>query len=57
MYNLITVYDDGFTKTENCNSETDMLCAAALYAQDKECIIIIGMDIETKKFIIDFTRR
>lgn len=57
MYNLITVYDDGFTKTEICNSETDMFCAAAIYAQDKECIIIIGMDIETKKFVIDFTRR
>lgn len=57
MYNLITVYDDGFTKSEMCHDVIAMFSAAAIYAQDKECTSIIGMNIETKEFVIDFTRR
>lgn len=57
MYNLITMYDDGFGKSEMCSTVTEMFSAAAIYAQDEECASIIGINIETKEFVIDFTRR
>lgn len=57
MYNLITVYDDGFTKSEVCRNVTEMFSAAAIYAQDDECVSILGINVETKEFVIDFTRR
>jgi hypothetical protein len=57
MYNLITVYDDGFTKSEICRNITEIFSAAAIYTQDEECTSVIGINVETKEFVIDFTRR
>ena len=56
MYNLITVYDDGFTKSEICRNITEMFSAAATDTQDEECVRVIGINIETKEFVIDVKR-
>lgn len=57
MYHLITVYDDGFAKSEICRDITEMFSAAAIYTQDEECASVIGINLETNEFVIDFTRR
>lgn len=56
MYSIITTYDDGFSKSEIAEEINQVFSAAAIYSQDKECISIIAMDIQTKEFVIDFTR-
>lgn len=57
MYVLTTMYDDGFTKAETCNDITTVFATAAIYLQDKECTNVLCLDLETKEFVIDFTRR
>ena len=57
MYVLTTMYDDGFTKVETCNDIATVFATAAIYLQDKECTSILCLDLETKEFVIDFTRR
>lgn len=56
MYSIITTYDDGFSKSEIAEEINQVFNAAAIYSQDKECISIIAMNIQTKEFVIDFTR-
>lgn len=56
MYVLTTMYDDGFTKAETCNDITTVFATAAIYLQDKECTGVLCLDLETKEFVIDFTR-
>jgi len=56
MFTLITVYDDGFSKSETCDNIVSVFTAAAIYAQDKECVSILAMNVNTKEFVIDFTR-
>jgi len=57
MYVLTTMYDDGFTKVETCNDIATVFSTAAIYLQDKECTSVLCLDLETKEFVIDFTRR
>ena len=57
MYVLTTMYDGGFTKAETCNDITEVFNAAAIYLQDRECTGVLCLDLETKEFVIDFTRR
>jgi hypothetical protein len=56
MFTLITVYEDGFSKSETCKNITDVFAAASVYSYDKECISIVAIDVNTKNFIIDYTR-
>lgn len=56
MYTLITMYDDGFTKSEIVNELQTVFSTAAIYIQDKECSSIIAMNNKTKEFFIDFHR-
>lgn len=56
MYCIVTTYNDGFTKSEICREITNVFSVASIYAQDQECAGIIAMEVETKNFIIDWTR-
>lgn len=56
MYVLTTMYDDGFTKAETCSDITTVFSTAAIYLQDQECTGVLCLDLETKEFVIDFTR-
>lgn len=56
MYSIITIYDDGFGKSEIANDIQQVFSAAAIYSQDRECVSIVAIDTQTKEFVIDFTR-
>lgn len=56
MFNLIVVYDDGFTKSEVVNDPVTVFNACGIYLQDPECTSILCIDLETRDFIIDYTR-
>lgn len=57
MYVLTTIYDDGFTKAETCNDITEVFSTATIYLQGKECTGVLCLDLKTRQYIIDFTRR
>ncbi len=57
MYTLISTYDDGFSKSEICDSFAQALDAAEIYIQDKECVGLLVVDIEDKTFPLDWTRK
>lgn len=56
MYTLITMYDDGFTKSECINEIQKVFSITSIYVYDKECVSIVAMNNETRDFIIDFHR-
>ena len=56
MFNLIVVYDDGFTKSEVVNDPVTVFNACGIYLQDLECSSVLCLNLETREFIIDYTR-
>lgn len=56
MFTLVTTYDDGFSKSETCETIVDVFSAAAIYAYDDECVSIFAINNTTKEFVVDFTR-
>ena len=57
MYTLISTYDDGFSKSETCDSFAQALAAAQIYIQDQECVGLLVVDIEDKSFPLDWARK
>lgn len=56
MFNLIVVYEDGFTKSEVVDDPVTVFNACGIYLQDPECSSVLCLDLETREFIIDYTR-
>ena len=56
MFNLIVVYDDGFTKSEVVNDPVTVFNACGIYLQDPECSSVLCLNLETREFIINYTR-
>ena len=55
-YQLVTVYEDQYSKTEGSNDPIALLETAAIYMRDPDCEAVEIYDFEKECKILDFWR-